>query len=112
MRIELDHLPGEWVDVKPLSVGVRLEVMIERDQLKARVPEASEETLNMAVILGVSQHCITAWSFDYPVTPESVGDQADLTLAAVWTALAGGNDPNSDSSSSPVKEKGSRRRNG
>lgn len=69
-RVELGHEPGQWIEVRQPSFLI----MDECD---------SAERGWLALL----QRCITAWSYEDAVSPESVAELDTQTVAAVLNAL-------------------------
>lgn len=71
-RVELDG--GEWVEVKPLSIGA-LRAM-RQAAAKVEVPpgEEKDEAQGFELSRLALESCIVGWSDEAPVTPENISE--------------------------------------
>jgi hypothetical protein len=104
-RIELEHEPGEWIEIKPVSW------MVLRDAKEARVSRAIAPFVSLgpegiAALQGQGQSrngdmpedehpeeydretllrkSVIAWSYDQPVTEANIDDLDDVTAKVVY----------------------------
>lgn len=89
-RVDLGD--GEWVDVRPLSIGA-LRTMRQR-AASVVVPEGEEKDEAQGFELSklALQECIVAWSDDAPVTPDNI-EKLPYTLMFKITAAIGLGEP-------------------
>ena len=103
-RIELEHEPGEWIEIKPVSW------MVLRDARAARVARAIEPFIKLgpegiAALQGqpsrngdmpqdedaeeydremLLRKSVVAWSYEHPVTEPNVDDLDEETATVVY----------------------------
>ena len=70
-RVELEHEPGAWIEVRAPSFAIMREVWHDGD-------------INELLAL---QRCVTAWSYEEPATPENILELDGLTVQAVLGAI-------------------------
>lgn len=71
-RVELPE--GEWVEVRPLSLGALRRLRSEVANIKATGEgESQEEAQGFALTQKALEECIVAWSDEAPVSPENIG---------------------------------------
>lgn len=88
MRKRVDLGEGQWVEVRPLSIGALR--AIRRRATTVEVPDGEErdEALGFEFTRLALQECIVAWSDDAPVTPENI-DRLPHDLTFKITAALG-----------------------
>ena len=74
-RVELPHEPGEWVEVRMPSMLIM---------------DTSSDQPHTWLALMVA--CIQAWSYDEPVSPETISELDAETIHILNRALMGGSD--------------------
>ena len=99
-RIDLEHEPGQWLDVRMPSLAIldrarvaqmrrTIEMMSGLDIAALKDLQSDNQTSNAPdydwlTLLGA---CVTAWSYDEPVTPANVAELDGVTVKAVLAAL-------------------------
>lgn len=77
---------GDWIEVRPLSVGEGRAFDAACRELKAADGESQEETVSYAQ-LELARERIVAWSDEAPVTPENTARLSIELNRRVWFAL-------------------------
>jgi len=84
-RVELED--GEWIDVKPLSIG-GLRAM-RQAAAKVEVPpgEEKDEAQGFELSRLALESCIVAWSDDAPVTPTNIAELPYQLMFKITAAI-------------------------
>ena len=81
-RIELEHEPGEWVEVRMPSIGI-----IQRAQRVANEAPGDVDARASYAVLPMLEACILTWSYPEPVTADNIADLDAQTVTVLTTAL-------------------------
>jgi len=91
-RKRVDLGDGEWVEVRPLSIGALRAMRQKAAAIVVPEGEEKEEAQGFELSKLALQACIVAWSDEAPVTPENI-DQLPYTLMFKITAAVGLGEP-------------------
>ena len=69
-RVDLPD--GEWVDVRPLSIGALRQMRQAVASIEPAEGEEKEEAQGFELTRLALEMCIVAWSDEAPVTPENI----------------------------------------
>lgn len=72
-RLDLPHEPGQWVDLRMPSLRMLHQM--------SKLDDSYESMVQLIA------SCVTGWSYDTPVSPESVWDLDAETAAVIGKAL-------------------------
>ena len=89
-RLELPHEPGEWIDIKPLSIADLVEVKQQARTTGGPEYQLSDEDSGMAIALPSLTRGIVAWSYPEAVSAEAIGSLDTETAVYVLRALVPG----------------------
>lgn len=90
-RVELDG--GEWVDVRPLSIGALRAMRRASAAVEPGPGEEKDEAQGFELSRLALESCIVAWSDEAPVTPANIEELPYNVMFKITAAIGLGEEP-------------------